>query len=75
MKRKGRECCQDTVGLKDWWTSPLALLGTWILGWSSEKKEVDIRKEYKKTSGGHGYVNDLNCGDGFTYVKTSNCTL
>ena len=38
MKRKGRGCCQDTVGLKDWWTSPLALLGTWMLGWSSEKK-------------------------------------
>ena len=49
-----------------------------VIAWGhrgDEKREVDIRKEYKKTSGGHGYVNDLNCGDGFTYVKTSNCTL
>lgn len=38
MKRKRRGYCQDTVGLKDWQRGPLALLGTWMLGWSSEKK-------------------------------------
>lgn len=45
-----------------------------VIAWGhqDERKEVEIRKEYKKTPGGHGYVNYLNCGEGSTYVKRSN---
>lgn len=38
------------------------------------KREVGIRNKYKKTFGGYGYVQYVDCDDGFSYAKTSNCT-
>lgn len=46
--------------------------GRWERG--GEKREVGIRNKYKKTFGGYGYVQYLDCDDGFSHAKTSNCT-
>lgn len=46
--------------------------GRWEGG--GEKREVRIKNKYKKTFGGFGYVQYLDCDDGFSCAKTSNCT-
>lgn len=50
----------------------------WLLGGhqeGEEKRELGLRKEYKKENfGGYGDVSYLDCEDGFTSAKTSNCT-